>query len=660
MICPVCFSENKNDAKFCNECGAPLFQEEGQEQAFGQRGDDEPLGSFEEEQAYLPSETAPIYLGEDFQDNRSSSYAPYPDLSGIDECLVDATYVPPSVSQMGDTMQIPVITDEMIARQTQYRASNVQEKGFKKWRKERAEKKAQKALEALKVEEERLENERLAALAAAEEARALEEGQSLQMRDEEERLDALAEEHAADSAEAKPEGDELLLEASADQPEQSNANFLEGVIPLVVEEAAESCEAELSDSGSLLRIPEAIPAEAPDESEDYENASLPEEEQYPEEDQLSEEEQLFNEGSEDAEDVEEEFAPDVADEALSPDDLALEDEDELPSDLQEEMWEKDSSVESTLKSDAFYRADEKKRVRKIALVVAALLLVVGVCVAGITYYLEIWGGRTLPDVVGLTQADASFVLESKGFEVVFSDEISDDVEGVVLSMSPAAGYRIESGTEVTVCVSRARVVPEVVGLSLEEAQAKLAESGYASVSVEEVGSPEEPGLVIGMDVAAGTKATADTPIVLQVATPFVVPDVSGMSASDAESALRSAGYEVEYSYVYDNSLDPESASGTSPEAGTELDEGATVILYIVHDRSADVTQLARDYLSSSNTITLNGVTYTMSSVEEVFYHPEENTTSFRVNVVLANGSIVEKQGWIKWSENNEFQGIFAG
>ena len=54
---------------------------------------------------------------------------------------------------------------------------------------------------------------------------------------------------------------------------------------------------------------------------------------------------------------------------------------------------------------------------KIVAIVLVCLLAVGGAAAGVTYYLELWGGKMLPDVVGMTQSDAVYGLESKGFAV---------------------------------------------------------------------------------------------------------------------------------------------------------------------------------------------------------------------------------------------------
>ena len=67
------------------------------------------------------------------------------------------------------------------------------------------------------------------------------------------------------------------------------------------------------------------------------------------------------------------------------------------------------------------------------MVVLVLALAAG---AAVTYQMEIWGGHTVPNVVGKSEADATYELERKGFAVRWTQVKSDDVEGKVLLTRP--------------------------------------------------------------------------------------------------------------------------------------------------------------------------------------------------------------------------------
>ncbi len=140
-------------------------------------------------------------------------------------------------------------------------------------------------------------------------------------------------------------------------------------------------------------------------------------------------------------------------------------------------------------------ANQKKGGKgKIVAIVLVCLLAVGGAAAGVTYYLELWGGKMLPDVVGMTQSDAVYVLESKGFAVHEEKIKSDDTEGVVLLMDPVAGSREEEGTEVAIHVSEARTIPDVAGKQRDEAAALLEKDGFEKVSFVTEKSNEREGL----------------------------------------------------------------------------------------------------------------------------------------------------------------------
>ena len=96
---------------------------------------------------------------------------------------------------------------------------------------------------------------------------------------------------------------------------------------------------------------------------------------------------------------------------------------------------------------------------KIAAIVALVVVLAAGVAGGVTYQMELWGGKIVPDVTGMTQADATYVLQNKGFAVRSTTVPSDSTEGLVLLMDPGAGARQEEGAEVVIHVSTSRMVP---------------------------------------------------------------------------------------------------------------------------------------------------------------------------------------------------------
>ncbi len=314
-------------------------------------------------------------------------------------------------------------------------------------------------------------------------------------------------------------------------------------------------------------------------------------------------------------------------------------------------------------------ANQKKGGKgKIVAIVLVCLLAVGGAAAGVTYYLELWGGKMLPDVVGMTQSDAVYVLESKGFAVHEEKIKSDDTEGVVLLMDPVAGSREEEGSEVTIHVSEARTIPDVAGKPRDEAAALLEKDGFEKVSFVTEKSNEREGLVLGIAPEAGSKAAAGTEITVTVAVPFTVPDVKGKTWDEASKMLTDEGYEPVASYVYDDSVPAGTVLGTTPETDAKADSGSTVTVSVALSRGAELEQAALSYLGglrdSGSTVTVGGTAYLVESVDAVKYEGGE-TTSFTITgkaVTSLDGETVygsskQKSGAIVWTSDNAIASI---
>ena len=95
----------------------------------------------------------------------------------------------------------------------------------------------------------------------------------------------------------------------------------------------------------------------------------------------------------------------------------------------------------------FLSSSTKKKSRKglFAIAIVALLLLVAAGGAGLAYHYELWGGKSVPDVVGLGQAEAEAVLVEQGFTVRTLQVKSDDTEGIVLVTDPGANSRQAEG-----------------------------------------------------------------------------------------------------------------------------------------------------------------------------------------------------------------------
>lgn len=153
------------------------------------------------------------------------------------------------------------------------------------------------------------------------------------------------------------------------------------------------------------------------------------------------------------------------------------------------------------------------------------------------------GGPTIPDVTGEVPASARQELEAKGFAVEERDTPTDDGVGTVLDTDPDAGQRARLGTTIIVHVGTPRVIPEVRGRQLEDARSALDDAGITNLRLEYQNSDEDEGTVLSVNPGEGTVVTADAEVTLVVAQPYTVPDVKGLSQDEATAAIAKAGLE---------------------------------------------------------------------------------------------------------------------
>ena len=246
------------------------------------------------------------------------------------------------------------------------------------------------------------------------------------------------------------------------------------------------------------------------------------------------------------------------------------------------------AIDSPVTSDGKHRG----RVRPWAVVlVVVALLAAAAFVVKYTYENEYWGGKTVPDVVGKTETEARSTLSPLGFSITVNEVLSDDNVGKVVSMDPAAGTRTGDDLSVTITVAVARTIPSVVGLSQSDAKTALLNEGAKNITIAYKNSSEAEGTVLAVSPGEGEAFVSSDQITLTVAQPFKVPDVVGLSLTDAEQTLQDAGltYSVSYS---DEKGDENVVLSTSPEAGTQVSEGSTVTLYVPAPKLSDAYHIA--------------------------------------------------------------------
>jgi beta-lactam-binding protein with PASTA domain/predicted Ser/Thr protein kinase len=127
----------------------------------------------------------------------------------------------------------------------------------------------------------------------------------------------------------------------------------------------------------------------------------------------------------------------------------------------------------------------------------------------------------VPDVGGLDRNEANATLQNAGFRTTFVEEASDDVpEGDVIRTEPGAGELAREGDTVTIVVSSGPSftdVPDVVGLTENEARAELTANGFlVEVARQSTPNEDEHGIVIDQNPRGGTEAAKGTTVTIVV------------------------------------------------------------------------------------------------------------------------------------------------
>lgn len=231
-------------------------------------------------------------------------------------------------------------------------------------------------------------------------------------------------------------------------------------------------------------------------------------------------------------------------------------------------------------------------------VVACAFVILAICLvyAGVTYSLEIWGGKAVPNVVGVSQAKATELLEQKGFLVNIEEVPADIPEGHVVSVEPQMGERIAEGSTVYLTIARSRTVPDVEGMSRDEAVEALKNAGATNFRFEWQDELEDRDIVLEVRPEAGTEFMSSDEIVLVISQKPTVPEgIVGMTENEAREKLSHEGYPVDYRYEQAGSDERLKVIGISPEEGESIDEDGVTVT--VGDPLVDVRHIA-DYFDA--------------------------------------------------------------
>jgi hypothetical protein len=146
---------------------------------------------------------------------------------------------------------------------------------------------------------------------------------------------------------------------------------------------------------------------------------------------------------------------------------------------------------------------------------------------------------TVPDLVGLSFADARIVATAIGVELVPAGRTSDQPISTVLSQEPAPGAMVERGSRILVTIATAAdlvIVPDLRGVPEANAPGLLRDAGLTMGVRTETSDPSvAAGSISGQDPSAGAEVPRGTPVSYEVSVAPLPTSTIGPSPSPSPS-----------------------------------------------------------------------------------------------------------------------------
>ncbi|MZD03985.1 Stk1 family PASTA domain-containing Ser/Thr kinase [Streptomyces sp. SID5785] len=238
---------------------------------------------------------------------------------------------------------------------------------------------------------------------------------------------------------------------------------------------------------------------------------------------------------------------------------------------------------------------KKNHTSTILLVVAGLLVLVGAILIGkwVSSGGSDSGKVDVPSLVGETFADAQQKAENVDLKVVRGESMpcEDEPAKHVCEQDPKSGS-VQKGDTITVRMSTGApkvTVPDVQGLSYDEAVAQLEDKGFDNISKKTRESDRTEGKVIDQTPKGDSKVEKGTAITLTVAKKketVVVPDVSSaknLTCEQATATLEQNKLKASCSEEETDQAEAGKVFGQSLAANSEAEPGSTVTLKVAKE-----------------------------------------------------------------------------
>lgn len=296
------------------------------------------------------------------------------------------------------------------------------------------------------------------------------------------------------------------------------------------------------------------------------------------------------------------------------------------------------------------KGKDGKKKKRMSTSMQILLAVTGACVLVAIVALIIFftalnqppGSFRLYNLVGLNYNQ---VLDDPAYDQIqleiSSTEPSDDYEeGIIISQDPRANTSVRQGSVVRVVVSsglRLYAVPDVSGLSQEQAEQELTNAGFVPTVVQQSDDTVPSGQVISTSPGAEEQVKKGSTVTIYLSTGSrdltsltSVPYVVGMSRSQAEQEL--ANFDLLASFTEVDSTQPAGqVISQNYEQGARVAEGTTVTLEISSGNAPEKTvhlsvEVGDTSLYASREYTVN-VSVDGASAGSFSFNPANSSTA---------------------------------
>ncbi|MER5478444.1 Stk1 family PASTA domain-containing Ser/Thr kinase [Streptomyces sp. NPDC002734] len=239
------------------------------------------------------------------------------------------------------------------------------------------------------------------------------------------------------------------------------------------------------------------------------------------------------------------------------------------------------------------RRQKKNQQSTILLIAAAVLVLIGAILIGRWIVSGDDGPEQakVPTFVGETKKEAQRRAEFAELKVSFSEaECEKQPKGRVCDQDVKADTKVDKGETIALTLSTGapkKEVPDVVGMSQDEAEAALEKAGFEVTVKPEVNAQEKEGTVLDQDPSDGVKREKGTEVTISVARPpqqVNVPNVIGKTCDEAVQALKDDGLigqcDTQPEEVADPNQDGKVIRALPVGPGEKADLGSTITLKI--------------------------------------------------------------------------------